>query len=132
MVSPNEASFNLRESFPLSRNICIAGSKRPGSTGQRTSQKICPLSTDYRDWSNIATSPKVSADDLIYPADVRDTAKSRMGCEGNRHLQDLVEFIFVNVGGLLAEVSSLPKKQASVGGVIVLGARESRVQGEGR
>ena len=54
-----------------------------------------------------------------------------MGCVDNRHLNDLAEFIFVNVGGLLAEVSSPPKKQASVGGSIVLGGWESQPQGEG-
>ena len=64
-------------------------------------------------------------------ADVRDTAKSGMGYRGNRHLNYLVEFILANVGGLFAEASSPPEKQASVGGSIVLGARESRVQGEG-
>ena len=53
---------------------------------------------------------------------------------GNRHLHYLVEFIFVNVGGSYRNVkaSSLPMPDMSVGGVIVLRARESRVHGEGR
>jgi hypothetical protein len=38
----------------------------------------------------------------------------------------------MNVGGLRVEVSSPPMKSASVGAAIVLGARESRVHGEGR
>jgi hypothetical protein len=132
MVSPNEARFNLREIYPLSRNICIAGIKEPGYTGQRMNQKTYSCSTGYRDWLGHNTSPKVSLGKPEYPNDIRDTAKSGMGCEGNRRLNYLVEFIFVNVGGLLAEVSSPPMKRASVGGVIVLGARESRVHGEGR
>ena len=67
------------------------------------------------------------------PHDVRDTAKSGIGRRGNRHLKYLAEFIFVNVGGSYQNVkaSSLPMSEMSVGGVIVLGARESRVHGEG-
>ena len=56
-----------------------------------------------------------------------------MGREGNRRLQYLVEFISVNVGGSDRNVkaSSLSMSGMSGGGSIVLGARESRVQGEG-
>jgi hypothetical protein len=56
-----------------------------------------------------------------------------MGREGNRRLQYLAEFISVNVGGLAqdAKASSPPMPELSVGGSIVLGARESRVQGKG-
>lgn len=56
-----------------------------------------------------------------------------MGREGNRRLPYLVEFISVNVGGSDRNVkaSSLSMSGMSVGGSIVLGARESRVQGEG-
>jgi hypothetical protein len=135
MVSPNEVSFNLRENFPLSRNICIAGSKIPGYTGQRTNQETFPFSTGYQSWLSSSTSPKISLGKPDYPTDVRDTAKSGIGCMGNRHLNYLVEFIFVNVGGSSyrdAKASSLPMPNMSVGGVIVLGARESRVHGEGR
>jgi hypothetical protein len=69
---------------------------------------------------------------LIYPMSVQDTAKSGIGCCGNRCLNHLVERIGVNVGGLCGEGSSPPVKRMGVGGVIVLGARESRVHGEGR
>ena len=56
-----------------------------------------------------------------------------MGREGNRRLQCLVKFISVNVGGLAqdAKASSPPMPELSVGGSRVLGARESRGQGEG-
>ena len=37
----------------------------------------------------------------------------------------------MNVGGLLGEMSSPSMKRASVGGPIVVGGRESRLQGEG-
>jgi len=134
MVSPNEVSFNLRKTSSLSRNICIARNDEPGYTGQRTNQKIYPCSTGYRSWLADITSSKISLGKPEYPNDVRDTAKSGIGCTGNHHLNYLAEFIFVNVGGSYQDVkvSSLPMTDTSVGGVIVLGARESRVHGEGR
>ena len=133
-MSPNEANFDLREKDPLSRNILHTCETAYGSTGQRTSQKSPPISTDYRNQIGRTTDSKVSLGYLLYPNDVRDTAKSGIGRRGNRHLQYLAEFIFVNVGGSYQDVkvSSPPMPDMSVGGVIVLGARESRVQGEGR
>jgi hypothetical protein len=74
---------------------------------------------------------KVSLGYLTYPNDVRDTTKSGKGCMDNHRLHYLVEFISVNVGGLLAEVRSPPAKQARVGGSIVVGGRESLLHGEG-
>jgi hypothetical protein len=52
---------------------------------------------------------------------------------GNRHLKYLAEFISVNAGGPPQDgkVSSLPMPAESVGGLIVLGGRESLLQGEG-
>ena len=51
----------------------------------------------------------------------------------NRCLHHLVERISVNVGGsgMEAKVSSPPMTYQSVGGPIVVGGRESRLQGEG-
>jgi hypothetical protein len=69
---------------------------------------------------------------LIYPISVRDTAKRGMGCHLNRCLHHLVERISRNVGGSHMEMSSPSVKYASVGGAIVLSARESRARGEGR
>jgi hypothetical protein len=68
---------------------------------------------------------------LIYPMSVQDTAKSGIGCCGNRCLHHLVERTSMNVGGPCVEGSSPPMKRMGVGAAIVLGARESRVQGEG-
>jgi len=69
----------------------------------------------------------------MYSVDVRDTAKSGIGHIDNRHLNDLVESISMNVGGSCrnAKVSSPPMIGVSVGGVIVVGVRESRIHGEG-
>jgi len=55
-----------------------------------------------------------------------------IGSIGDRHLNDFAESIAVNVGGSHREMSSPSMKYAGVGGVIVLGGRESRPQGEGR
>jgi hypothetical protein len=133
-VSPNEASFDLRERSPLPRNILHTREMTAHEyTGQRANPKPCAIAEGYRGWVVIAPSPKVSADNLSYPADARDTAKSGKGRSGNRHLHHLAESISVNVGGSYRDVkaSSLPMPDRSVGGAIVLGARESRVQGEG-
>ena len=130
-MSPTEASFDLRERYPLSRNILHSWELiAPTTTGQRTNQRLEPFAEGYRDR---VTDLPVSAGHLNYPADVRDTAKSGMGRAGNRHLHYLVEFISVNVGGSGRNVKerSPLRTGLSVGGSIVLGARESRVQGEG-
>jgi hypothetical protein len=134
MVSATEAGFDLRESRPLPRNILpICGVEDHGTTGQRTNLKVCVFPTGCRGWLVLPTSPKVSTANLIYSVGVRDTAKSGMGHMDNRHLNYLVESISVNVGGSQKNVkaSSLPRSAESVGGVIVLRARESRAQGEG-
>jgi len=133
MASPNEASFDLREINPLSRNILHSGSNAPTDTGQRMNQRMGSYSNGYRDWSSLYTSPKAPAGYLIYPVGIRDTAKSGMGRVGNRRLKDLAESILMNVGGSYrnAKESSPLMSGMSVGGSIVVGARESRVQGEG-
>jgi hypothetical protein len=133
MVSTNKVGFNLRESPPLSRNMLHNQAGTLVETGQRTNQKTCIASTDFRGWSFWCTSQKESAGNLNYPVDVRDTAKSGTGCHDNHYLNYLVEFIFVNVGGSYgnAKVSSLPMSGMSVGGPIVVRGRESLPHGEG-
>jgi hypothetical protein len=134
MVSASEASFNLRESLPLPRNILHTRERDAHRyTGQRTSPRTHVSSTGYQTWLLHSTKLKVSAGYLNYPADVRDTAKSGMGYRDNCHLNDLAESIFVNVGGSYWNVkaSSLPMSDERVGGAIVLGAWESHVHGKG-
>jgi len=136
MVSPNEASFDLRENPPLPRNILHTCEVMAyGSTGQRTDRKVFIEPTGHRGWLRGGTIPKVSAGYLQYSADVRDSAKSGLGHKGNRHLRYLVESLAVNVGGSCRNVkaSSLPMIGMSVGGFIVVRvvrARESRSRGE--
>jgi hypothetical protein len=58
--------------------------------------------------------------------------EERLGSRVSHHLKYVAESVYVNVGGLHGEMSSPSMKRVSVGGVIVLGGRESRLQGEGR
>jgi hypothetical protein len=134
MVSPNEANFDLREIEPMSRNILHTEVWKATHTGQRTNQRIVVCINGCQDWRPASTSPKVSTGYLNYPVDVRDTAKSGMGRAGNRRLNYLVEFIFVNVGDPHrdAKASSLPMSGVGVGGVIVVRGWENQPQGEGR
>ena len=69
-----------------------------------------------------------------YPVAGRDSVENGIGCIDNRHLNNLAESISVNVGGFYQDVkaSSPPMTDRSVGGVIVVGVRESRIHGEGR
>jgi hypothetical protein len=67
---------------------------------------------------------------LIYPVSAREP-QGAVGLIDNHHLNGLNESVDVNVGGLHGEMSSPSMKRVSVGGSIVVGARESRVQGEG-
>ena len=131
MVSANEADFNLRETPPLPHNILhspawntglIWGSERePQHCPFCGPSEVCyrPLQTKRKSEVNLVT---------LWPFGKPRRAD---GLYANRHLNGLVEFIFVNVGGLHGELSSPAMKRVSVGGVIGLGARESRVHGEG-
>ena len=129
----NEAGFNLREISPLSHKTLHSRSDHPDEMGQRMRQRRCCNATDYRNLLLIIGGQKGFNTPPVYGVDVRDTAKSGMGCTDNRHLNYSVESLLVNVGGAQpnVKVSSLPMSGKSVGGVIVLGVRESRIQGEG-
>jgi hypothetical protein len=59
--------------------------------------------TDNRDCSRLTTSSKDERGHLIYPLSGRDTAKSGIGCGGNRHLSDFVEVQFRERGRLKKE-----------------------------
>jgi hypothetical protein len=104
MVSPNETGFNLRETSPLPRNILLSPEIGPRTdTGQRTTPE-----KGYRGRALIHPVPKDTAGHRCYPAVVRDSAERGLGCIGNRHLKDLGESLFMNVGGCrrAAKVSS--------------------------
>ncbi len=129
MASPYEACVDLRESAPLSRhNLPTHGGSASCVYG--TASGLPTMG--HRDWLHPSTSPKDETSHLDLPCLHSGFCKERLGSFGKRCLRDFVECICVNVGGLLAEVSSPPMNQASVGAALVLGARESRGQGEGR
>jgi hypothetical protein len=88
---------------------------------------------DDRSWLLNHTSAKDISGKPDLPADRSGFRKERLGSMISSHLNASVEYIVVNVGGfgMDAKVSSPPMTSQSVGGSIVVGARESRVHGEG-
>jgi hypothetical protein len=89
---------------------------------------------DDRGWLAFFTSPKDVRGQPELPSDRSGFRKERLGLIISPRLNASVECVVVNVGGsgVDAKVSSPPMTSQSVGGVIVLGGRESRLQGEGR
>jgi hypothetical protein len=133
-VSATEAGSDLRESAPLLRNILHSWEfTTPTDTEQRANPIVHLFLEDCRSWFRMGTNLPVSTGHLPYPVGAWDTAESGRGHVANRHLPSLVESIAVNVGGACqnAKASSPPMVGSCVGGFIVLGARESRAQGEG-
>jgi hypothetical protein len=133
-VSATKAGFDLRESAPLLRNILHSWEFTiPTDTEQRANPMVHLFLEDCRSWFRMRTNLPVSTGHLPYPVGARDTAESGRGHVANRHLPPLGESIAVNVGGSCqtAKASRPPRVGTSVGGFIVLGARESRAQGEG-
>jgi hypothetical protein len=115
MVSAREAGLDLRETLPLPRNILH--SREIGTladTGQRPYPKGGPRLV--RQSNQLKGRNRLSG----LPCSRSGFRKERLGSEVNCHLNDLVECIFVNVGGSYAEVSSPPMKHMGVGGSIVV------------
>jgi hypothetical protein len=131
MVSSNKAGFNLREIGPLPRYILHTWRHAPGLRGSDRIQWYRHFQRMTEDGQAHVPSQRMPRVNWFYPLVGRDTAKSGMGCFENRHLHDLVESIAMNVGGPYAERCSPAMNHMGVGAAIVVGARESRVQGEG-
>jgi hypothetical protein len=128
MASPNELGFNLRERLPLPHNILI----RIGLAIHPDVRQ--PAGTLYhRGCEHCMHIPKDRGRKSDYRLPAGDTAKSGIGCIGNQCLNYHSECIHMNVGELAwdVKVNRPPMPISEVGGVIVLGARESRVHGEG-
>jgi hypothetical protein len=102
--------------------------------GQRLHPMVYRIPKDDRDWSVIHTSLKDDRGKPDLPSVQSGFRDERLGSIISHHLNASVECIVVNVGGsgMNAKVSSPPMTYQSVGGVIVLGGRESRLHGEGR
>jgi hypothetical protein len=107
---------------------------RPCTMGQRPHPMVIHVPKDDRGWLFVVASPKDVSGKPELPVDRSGFRKERLGSLISSHLNASVEYIVVNVGGfgMDAKVSSPPMTSQSVGGVIVLGGRESRLQGEGR
>jgi hypothetical protein len=131
MVSANEAGFNLREKAPLPRNILhsLVSPTRIIGAATEADRRLEAISLPRLVYTYC--QPKGWDRPPALPWPRSGYRRARDGLLANRHLHDLVEFILGNVGGPRVEVSSPPMKLVGVGGSIVLGARESRVHGEG-
>jgi len=105
---------------------------RPCTMGQRPHPMVLPIPKDDRDWSRFDTSQKDVRGQPELPSDRSGFREERLGSQISPHLNTSVECTVVNVGGPCGEGSSPPVKRVGVGGVVVLGGRESRLQGEGR
>jgi hypothetical protein len=101
--------------------------------GQRPHPMVLLVPKDVRGWSCAITSQKDISGKPDLPADRSGFRDERLGSLISSHLRASAEYIVVNVGGsgMDAKVSSPPMTYQSVGGPIVVGARESRVHGEG-
>jgi len=135
MVSSYKAGFNLRETVPLPRNILHACEVVAHESTRQRMNLLCRCISEGVTLAGCHSIPaiKVEAGHLYYPASIRDSAKSGLGCSDNRHLLYLAESIFVNVGGSQqdAKLSSPTMPAVSVGATIVVRDWESQSQGEG-
>jgi hypothetical protein len=106
----------------------------PLPMGQRPYPMVSRIPEDVRGWLLSCASLKEVRGQPDIPADRSGFRDERLGSMMSHHLTTSVEYIVVNVGGsgMDAKVSSPPMPYQSVGGVIVLGGRASRLQGEGR
>jgi hypothetical protein len=128
MVSSPEADCNLREMAPLPRNILhsLASPVRtPGAATERHNGLPRLVSQSYH-------ARKVRQGTCLH-CRRSGYREERDGLNDSRHLNDLAEFIIVNVGGPLDDVkeSGPPKHSKGVSVVIVLGGWESQPHGEG-
>jgi hypothetical protein len=100
--------------------------------GQRPHPMVFLVPKDDRGCEVIRRSPKDVRGQPELPSVWSGFREERLGSRISHRLSASAEYIVVNVGGSHMEMSSPSMKYASVGGVIVLGGRESRPQGEGR
>jgi hypothetical protein len=102
--------------------------------GQRPHPMVLEIPKDDRDCIVLFCSPKDVRGQPVLPSGRPGFREERIGSQISHHLRTSAEYIIVNVGGsdMNVKVSSPPMTCQSVGGVIVLGGRESRLHGEGR
>jgi hypothetical protein len=100
--------------------------------GQRPHPTVRLFPEDDRGWEAVLPAKKDVRGEPVLPSDRSGFRDERHGSGISHHLNTSVECIMVNVGGSCGEGCSPPVKRMGVGGVIVLGGRESRPHGEGR
>jgi hypothetical protein len=100
--------------------------------GQRLHPMVHQSPKDDRGWVFPCPSPKNVRGQPEIPSDQSGFHEEWHGSIISHRLSVPAECIIVNVGGPYGEGSSPPMKRMGVGGVIVLGGRESRPHGEGR
>ncbi len=105
---------------------------RPCLMGQRPHPMVRKIPKDVRGWDVGMPAIKEVGGQPDLPADRSGFRDERLGSHLSPHLKVSAEYIIVNVGGPCGEGCSPPMKRMGVGAAIVLGARESRVHGEGR
>jgi hypothetical protein len=117
------------------RNKRPTGNRTPASIpctmGQRPHPMVCQSPEDDRGWIRFGSSQKDDRGQPGLPSVRSGFRKERLGSLISSHLSASVEYIIVNVGGPYVEGSIPPMKPMGVGGPIVVGGRESRLQGEG-
>ena len=104
---------------------------RPCTMGQRPYALVVQFPVNSRGWFLFGTNPKDDEGKPEVPSVWSGFRNERIGSGISHHLHTSVEYVTVNVGGPCGEGSSPPVKRMGVGAAIVLGARESRVHGEG-
>jgi hypothetical protein len=103
----------------------------PCTMGQWLHPMVLVVPKDGRGWIFRITSLKDVRGQPEIPSDQPGYREERDWLQMSPHLSASAEYIVVNVGGPYVEGSSPPVKRMGVGGSIVVGARESRVHGEG-
>jgi hypothetical protein len=123
---------DLREKGPLPRYILHTRPQQPGLRGSDRIRRDFGIRRMTEAWYYHVQARKDVRGQLVLPSDRSGYREERDWSRISHHLTTFVESITMNVGGLHGEMSSPSTKRVSVGAAIVLGARESRVQGEGR
>jgi len=133
MVSKRSDERPTGKSPPATLYLAYLAS-RTRSTGQRPHPTVFSCPMGVRGWTFSYSSSKGVRGQLDLPPGRSGYREERDGSWISHHLHTFAESIAMNVGGfgMNVKVSSPPMTYQSVGGVIVLGARESRVHGEGR
>ena len=127
-MKSNEVGLDLRETPPLPRDIVHSpeGAFRIDGVANEANGKRLARGLSRLVFYQLYDSHR-QPDLSCWRAGDR---KERDWSTDNHHLPYLVESLAVNVGGSGWEGSSHSMKSGGVGGVRVVGARESRVQGE--